>query len=75
MVNNGKPITTQIFFKNRCLDEPGYLLFVRKNALQILIPKFGLEGTVYLPDSKDSPFEYDEQVRVCSYVKIDLVSF
>lgn len=30
-----------------------YVLFVRKNALQILIPKFGLEGTVFLNALKD----------------------
>lgn len=26
---------------------------MRKNALQVLIPKFGLEGTVYLNPTKD----------------------
>lgn len=50
----------QIFFKNRVLDEEGYILFVRKNALQILIPKYGLERTVYLNDEK--AFVYDEEV-------------
>lgn len=39
---------TQLFFKTRVQDEKGYVLFVRKNALQILIPKYGLEGTLFL---------------------------
>merc|ERR1712098_277680 len=41
----------------------GYVLFVRKNALQVLIPKYGLEGTVFLnnPDSKTSMFSYNEE--------------
>lgn len=54
---------TQIFFKNRVLDEEGYVLFVRKNALQILIPKYGLEGTVYLDADKSmkKAFVYDEE--------------
>jgi len=30
-----------------------YILFVRKNALQVLIPKYGLEGTLYLKGDKD----------------------
>lgn len=30
-----------------------YVLFVRKNALQVLIPKYGLEGTLYLKSDKD----------------------
>jgi len=53
---------TQIFFKNRVCDENGYILNVRKNALQILIPKYGLEGTIYLHDKNDmnSIFKYDE---------------
>ena len=38
----------QIFFKERMLDEEGYILAVKKNGLQILIPKYGLEGTIYL---------------------------
>lgn len=45
-------------------DEDGYVLFVRKNALQVLIPKYGLEGTVFLPDKKnklDAKFEFDEE--------------
>ncbi|KAG7279912.1 hypothetical protein CRUP_021545 [Coryphaenoides rupestris] len=44
---------TQLFFKSRgILNEEGYILFVRKNAIIVLIPKFGLEGTVFF-DSKD----------------------
>lgn len=51
----------QIFFKNRHVDNEGYVLFVRKNAIQILIPKYGLEATLYL-DSKAVTFEYNEEV-------------
>jgi len=45
-----------------------YVLYVRKNALQILIPKFGLEGTIYLSDKNGEPkvpgiiFTYNEEV-------------
>lgn len=46
---------TQLFFKNRgILNEEGFILFVRKNAIIILIPKFGLEGTVFF-ENKDKP--------------------
>ena len=43
------------------------MLFVRKNALQILIPKYGLEGTIFLnAKEKGGPslFTYDEEVKV-----------
>lgn len=44
---------TQLFFKTRgILNEEGFVLFVRKNAIIVLIPKFGLEGTVFF-ESKD----------------------
>ncbi|XP_061397184.1 exosome complex exonuclease RRP44 [Musca vetustissima] len=46
-------LNTHLFFKGKVQDEEGYILFVRKNALQILIPKFGLEGTIYLNALKD----------------------
>ncbi|KAG9492100.1 hypothetical protein GDO78_000557, partial [Eleutherodactylus coqui] len=39
---------TQLFFKNKGLvNEEGFILFVRKNAIVVLIPRFGLEGTVF----------------------------
>ena len=58
----------QLFFKKRVLDEPAYILFIRQNALQILIPKFGLEGTVFLTDGTNkSLFTYSEEVRFSVY--------
>lgn len=47
-----------------------YILFVRKNALQILIPKYGLEGTIYLSGKKEDvkkseiEFIYNEEVYI-----------
>ena len=39
---------THLFFRERRQTETGYVLFVRQNAIQVLIPKFGLEGTLFL---------------------------
>lgn len=62
-------LNTHLFFRGRTQEENGYVLFVRKNALQILIPKFGLEGTIYLSGRKgskthksDVQFVFDEEV-------------
>uniref|UniRef100_A0A3P8SAV1 Protein DIS3 homolog n=1 Tax=Amphiprion percula TaxID=161767 RepID=A0A3P8SAV1_AMPPE len=56
---------TQLFFKSRgILNEEGFVLFVRKNAIIVLIPKFGLEGTVFF-DSKDKvapSIVFDEEI-------------
>lgn len=55
-----------MFFREKVQDEEGYILFVRKNALQILIPKYGLEGTLYLAPVKGGEqyvnFIYNEEV-------------
>ncbi|XP_014350359.1 exosome complex exonuclease RRP44 [Latimeria chalumnae] len=56
---------TQLFFKAKQIaDEEGYILFVRKNAIVVLIPKFGLEGTVFFAE-KDKPkprINYNEEI-------------
>lgn len=39
------------------------MLFVRKNALQVLIPKYGLEGTVFM-DKHGSGFVFNEEVFI-----------
>ncbi|XP_051882670.1 exosome complex exonuclease RRP44 [Pristis pectinata] len=56
---------TQLFFKNKgIVDEVGYILFVKKNAIVVLIPKFGLEGTVFFEEKgKQSPkMHYNEEI-------------
>lgn len=55
---------THLFFRGRVEDEEGYVLYVKKNALQILIPKYGLEGTVFVSGRKELQhltFVYDDQ--------------
>ncbi|ELU08883.1 hypothetical protein CAPTEDRAFT_225692 [Capitella teleta] len=67
---------TQIFFKSRVSDEKGYVLFVRKNALQILIPKYGLEGTIFLSeDKKPSIFTFNEKETTQSVGDVTLHVF
>lgn len=58
-----------MFFRDKVQDEEGYVLYVRKNALQILIPKYGLEGTIYLTPPNDKKaevtFTFNEEVICC----------
>lgn len=61
----------QFFFRNRKVDEEAYILFVRKNALHILIPKYGLEGTIMLTEKDGSSiFRWNQEVSV---IKIDVL--
>lgn len=68
-------LNTHLFFRGRTQEEHGYILYVRKNALQILIPKFGLEGTIYLSGKNEIAhksgikFVFNEEVRMNSLLK------
>lgn len=66
---------THLFFKKRVVDEEGYILFVRKNAVQVLIPKYGLEATLYLNTDgrKKGPtfvFNEEENTQTCGPVTL-----
>ena len=44
-------------------DVDGYVFAVRKNALQILLPRYGLETTLFLRDKEGrSVGEFNEEV-------------
>lgn len=46
---------TQLFFRDKAPVEEGFVLFVHHNALQVLIPKYGLETMLFFDEhSKDS---------------------
>ena len=46
---------TEIFFKDKSPVAEGFVLFVHHNALQVLIPKYGLEGMLFFDkNSKES---------------------
>lgn len=71
-------LNTHLFFRNKVQNEDGYILFVRKNALQILIPKFGLEGTLYInKKGQVSPvnFVYNEEEHTQTFGDIVFKSF
>ena len=61
-------------------------MFVRKNAIQVLIPKYGLEATLYLNTDrhkKEPVFEFNEEVSthkplyntVCYNTALDITQF
>lgn len=67
----------QLFFKNKGeVSEEAYILFVRKNAIVVLIPKYGLEGTVFF-EEKAKPKEglvFNMEVEL-SFAKAKLLFF
>ena len=44
------------------MQEEAFVLFVRKNAIQVLIPKYGLEGTIFLDKNSKHSLAFNEEV-------------
>ena len=41
---------TQLFFRGRIVYEPAIIVAIRQNAFSVLIPKYGIQATIYLRD-------------------------
>jgi len=69
---------THVFFRGASRDEDGYVLYVRQNAIQVMIPKYGLEGTLFIRSEQEgdqkAPFVFndEEPSQTCGEVKICL---
>ncbi|KAL2609132.1 hypothetical protein R1flu_027705 [Riccia fluitans] len=50
---------TLIFFKNRPTDTEARIVRIKSNGLIVFVPKFGIEGPVYLTGKKDTKDESD----------------
>ncbi|XP_063824089.1 exosome complex exonuclease RRP44 [Ostrinia nubilalis] len=57
-------LNTHILFKNRVEIEAAVVLSVKRNALQVLIPKYGLEGPLYLPADRFT-YNEEEHFQIC----------
>ena len=55
---------THLFFKDKVVEEDAYILFVKRNALQVLVPRYGLESMLFLDNKEEAnstiKLEYDE---------------
>lgn len=60
-------LNTHILFKHRVEIEKAVVLAVKRNALQVLIPKYGLEGPLYLPSDKFT-YNGEEHLQHCGDV-------
>ncbi|XP_055606285.1 exosome complex exonuclease RRP44-like [Uranotaenia lowii] len=71
---------THLFFRNRTSDEEAYILFVKKNAFQVIVPKYGLEGTIYVSGrgekARSGPtFTYNEETQTQSCDNVEFHAF
>ncbi|RKO83298.1 hypothetical protein BDK51DRAFT_46976 [Blyttiomyces helicus] len=56
---------TNLFFKDKAIQEEGHVIRVMKNGFSVLIPRYGIEGYVYASptDSTTSPFTYNGETN------------
>lgn len=51
---------TELFFKDRDAVEEGFVLFIRRNALKVLIPQYGFESMLFFhPNTESSSNKLD----------------
>ena len=51
---------TLIFFKGRDEEEDAYVIKVRENGVVVLVPRYGIEGIVYVCEAgATNPFTFD----------------
>eukprot|EP00038_Savillea_parva_P009841 m.186189 g.186189 ORF g.186189 m.186189 type:complete len:1044 (+) comp16690_c0_seq1:60-3191(+) len=53
-----------ILFTGKVVDEEGYVLRTRRNAVTVLVPRYGIEGNVYFAEpgkESDVQAKYDEE--------------
>ncbi len=51
---------THLFFKDKTCIEEGFVLFVRRNALHVLLPKYGLESPLFFDNPKEASINGDQ---------------
>jgi exosome complex exonuclease DIS3/RRP44 len=54
-----------LYFKDKELTEDGFVLSVHRNALKVLVPKYGIEGNLFfdkMPDKVMPTLSYDESI-------------
>ncbi|KAJ2161094.1 exosome catalytic subunit dis3 [Coemansia sp. RSA 552] len=54
---------TNLFFKGKTVEEPGYVTQILQNGFGVLIPSYGIEGVVYTTskDTQAAVLDYDQQ--------------
>jgi len=67
----------QLLLRGKQETHSGYIMFIRRNALQVFLPKYGMEGFIFLP--KGGNYYYNEkdaelQFGTCNLHPLDQVT-
>ena len=59
---------TELYFRANPTSEKAYVLAVHHSKVTVLVPKFGIEGTIWLTDEHDRGLlAYDPEAHVLTY--------
>lgn len=67
---------TLLYFRGRDVEEDAYIIKVRENGVVVLVPRYGIEGVVFVCGPHDrSPFEYDQKHEALQAAGCRLAAF
>merc|ERR1712196_265121 len=66
---------TVLYFQSRKITEPACVMRVRKNGAIVLVPRFGIEGPVYVAAKEDtatlSQYRFEEEKKALVHLTDD----
>ncbi|KAL1520405.1 hypothetical protein AB1Y20_021991 [Prymnesium parvum] len=67
---------TLLFFKEREVTEDAYVIQVRENGIVVLVPRYGIEGIVYVcARNEKNPFTFDNKLNILTAPGITIRAF
>ena len=69
-------LNTLLFFKNKVIEQDAFIIIVKKSCMNVLIPQYGLEGTISFENIDESLVDFSrEECKVTIGGKIKLQVF
>ncbi|VDK22601.1 unnamed protein product [Anisakis simplex] len=63
-------LNTLLYFKGRAEIHDGFIMGIRKNGIQVFVPKYGLESVVVFPEGSD--YEITDEYFKANNTRVDL---
>lgn len=64
---------THIFFREKRVEEEAMVLSVRKNGIRVIVPKYGIEGSIHLSATDEQDDGTEEEEKYFEFDEDDLV--
>merc|ERR1712071_132076 len=54
-------LNTLLFFKNKVIEQDAFIIIVKKSCMNVLIPQYGLEGTISFENIDESLVDFNRE--------------